>query len=65
MKRAIPTDVYDKDGNMVRIEFYDLEGNHIIDAQWDPTDAQTNENRVNFRKWAYKFINNKDYEVMK
>lgn len=65
MKRAIPTDVYDKDGNMVRIEFYDMEGNHVVDAQWDPTDEQTNEKRVEFRKWAYKFINNINYEVVK
>lgn len=65
MKRAIPVDVYDKDGNMVRIEFNDMNGNHIIDAQWDPTDEQTSENRIKFREWAYRFINQKDYEVLK
>jgi len=62
---AIPTDVYDKDGNMVRIEFNDGEGTHIIDAQWDPVDEQTSENRVSFREWAYKWIEQKGYEVQR
>lgn len=65
MKRAIPVDVYDKDGNMIRIEFNDMEGNHIIDAVWDPMDEQTSENREAFRKWAYNFVRNKEYEVLK
>jgi hypothetical protein len=65
MKRAIPMDVYDKDGNMLRIEFHDSEGEHIIDAQWDPIDEQTSENRESFRRWAYNFVRNKDYEVLK
>ena len=65
MKRAIPVDVYDKDGNMLRIEFHDSEGEHIIDAVWDPKDEQTSKNREEFRKWAYNFIKNKDYEVLK
>jgi hypothetical protein len=65
MKRAIPVDVYDKEGNMLRIEFNDMEGNHIIDAVWDQNDEQTSEKREAFRKWAYDFIQNKDYEVLK
>lgn len=65
MKKVIPTDVYDKDGNMVRIEFHDIEGNHVIDAQWDPTDEQTSENREAFRRWAYNFIKNQECEVIK
>jgi hypothetical protein len=65
MKRAIPVDVYDKEGNMLRIEFNDMNGDHIIDAQWDHNDEQTSENRESFRKWAYNFVRNKDYEVLK
>ena len=65
MKRAIPVDVYDKDGNMLRIEFHDSAGDHIIDAVWDLKDEQTSKNREEFRKWAYNFIKNKDYEVLK
>lgn len=65
MKRALPVDVYDREGNMLRIEFNDMNGDHILDAVWDDSDAQTSENREAFRKWAYNFIRNKDYEVLK
>jgi hypothetical protein len=63
MKKAIPTDVYDKEGNMTKIEFYDGEGDHIIDAVWDSSDEQTSENRSEFRKWAYIMISRKGYSL--
>ena len=65
MKRAIPVDVYDKDGNMIKIEFNDANGEHIIDAVWDETDEQTSENRVLFRKWAYNHVRNQGWEILK
>jgi hypothetical protein len=55
---AIPTDQYDKDGNMLGIEFNDGEGKFIIFAEWDPTDEQTSEKRIAFREWAYKALKN-------
>jgi hypothetical protein len=61
--KAIPVDIYDKDGNMLKIEFNDGAGNHVLDAIWDQNDAQTSENRVKFREWAYKMLQNKGYEV--
>jgi len=61
--KAIPVDIYDKEGNMLRIEFNDGSGNHVVDAVWDQNDAQTSENRVKFREWAYKMLQNKGYEV--
>ena len=63
MKKAIPVDVYDREGNLIRIEFNTTSGDHIIDAIWDPTDEQTSENRSKFREWAYKWIEQKEYEV--
>ena len=63
MITVIPTDIYDKDGNMLRIEFHDESGKHQIDAAWDESDAQTSENREAFRNWAYKFIEKKDFKV--
>lgn len=65
MKRAIPVDVYDKDGNMLRIEFNEGGGEHIVDAVWDETDEQTSENRTLFRKWAYNHMRNQGWEVLK
>ena len=63
--RAIPVDVYNKEGHLMRIEFADGSGEHILDAVWDENDEQTSENRVAFRKWAYNFLRNKGYEVFK
>ena len=61
MKKAIPVDVYDKEGNMLRIEFNDGSGEHIFDALWDPRDEQTSEKRAEFRKWAYRVLEQKGY----
>jgi hypothetical protein len=64
MKRAIPIDVYDQDGNMTKIEVQDASGNHIADFVWDPTDEQTSENRIKFRQWCYDFLEkNKQFKV--
>ena len=56
MATVIPTDIYDKEGNLLRIEFNDLEGNHVLDAVWDDRDEQTSENRILFRQWAYTMV---------
>lgn len=63
--RAIPVDVYDKEGNMIKIEFNDLNGEHIVDAVWDETDEQTSNNRTLFRKWAYNHLRNQGWEILK
>jgi hypothetical protein len=66
MKKAIPLEIFDKDGNMVKIETRDEEGQHILDIVWDENDEQTPENRAEFRKWAYGFLEkNKGYKVVK
>lgn len=62
---AIPTDIYDKDGNLVRIEVMNTNGEHIADFLWDARDEQTSENRTKFREWVYNFLTkNKQFEVM-
>ena len=61
--KLTPVDVYDKDGNLVRIEFSSGSGEHVVDAVWDDSDEQTGENRITFRKWAYNLMRNKGYEV--
>jgi hypothetical protein len=60
---AVPADIYNKDGELVKIEFTTPSGEHIIDAMWDVSEEQTSENRVKFREWAYRMIKQKDYEV--
>jgi hypothetical protein len=63
--KALPVDVYDKDGNMMKIEFSTATGEHIIDAVWDETEEQTSENRVAFRDWAYKHLQKEGWEILK
>jgi len=48
-----PIDMYDKDGNLERIEFFDEITNEFqFQAIWDDRDAQTYANRQEFREWA-------------
>lgn len=61
--RAIPTDIYNKDGELTQIDFVAGSGEFIIKADWDPRDKQTSENRVAFRKWAYRIVEQLGYEV--
>lgn len=65
MSKAIPTDIYNKDGDLVEIEFHTPGGQFIIVAQWDPKDEQTSPNREEFRKWAYRMVGQLDYAVDK
>ena len=64
MKRAIPVDVYE-DGDLIRIEFADGSGEHILDAVWDESDEQTSENREKFRTWAYLMAKRMGYVIPK
>jgi hypothetical protein len=59
----IPTDVYDKDGNLLRIEFFDSDGEFVIQSEWDENDPQDSEHREFFRKWSYKMVRQLGYEV--
>ena len=62
---AVPTDIYDKDGNMDRIEFHDGKGEFIVQAIWDKNDEQTSEKRSEFRRWAYQMVERLGYKVKK
>lgn len=64
--RVIPTDVYNEDGELVKIVFNNEDGEFVIQAVWDENDPNDEEHRVKFREWAYRFINQLDdgkYEV--
>lgn len=62
--RVIPIDVYDKDGNLIRIDVQDASGEFVMQFLWDPTDEQTSKNRELFRRWAYRHLEkNLNYEV--
>jgi hypothetical protein len=62
--RVIPIDVYDKDGNLSRIDVQDAKGEFVMQILWDEHDEQTSQNRIAFREWAYKHLEqSQGYEV--
>ena len=61
--KASTVDIYNKEGDLTKIESYDGAGEHIADFLWDEHDAQTSENRVVFRKWVNHMLIQKGYEV--
>ena len=56
-------DIYDKEGNLVKIEVLNEAGETILDSLWDPNDEQTSKNREEFRKWTYNHLRRKGYEL--
>jgi hypothetical protein len=63
--RAIPTDVYDTDGNLLKIDFFTDTGEFILQCVWDEMDEQTAENRAKLREWAFKWMANHGWEIKK
>jgi hypothetical protein len=63
-KSVKPTEIFNKKGDLLKIEFHTLDGQFVIEALWDERDAQTEENRQAFRKWAYNTMRNKEYKVV-
>jgi len=61
--RVVCTDVYDKDGNLTRIDVHTLGDQFVLQAVWDERDEQTSKNREEFRKWVYRHLRNTGYEV--
>lgn len=63
MTKVIQKEIFDEDGNMLRIEIVEQDtGKHVLDVLWDPTDEQTPENRDEFRKWAGRIIQRKNLQ---
>jgi len=60
--KVVLTDIFDKDGNLVKIDVHDLDGQFIIQIVWDENDEQTSENRKAFREWANRQLKQRDYD---
>jgi hypothetical protein len=56
-------DIYNKEGDLVRIETYKESGEHLLDFLWDERDEQTSEKRVEFRKWVTRHLKQAGHEV--
>ena len=63
MMQVQQIDIYDKKGNLVRVEVYKENGDHVLDFLWDERDEQTNENRVAFREWVKRHLKQAGHEV--
>ena len=61
--KTVQTEIFDKDGNLTKIEVYLSTGVHLFDVLWDPRDEQTHENRVAFREWTNRLIKRHYHEV--
>jgi hypothetical protein len=56
-------DIHDKNGNLTRIEVVDEGGDFVFDIVWDEREAQTQQNRDNFRKWSKEVVRRYGYTV--
>lgn len=56
-------DIYDRDGNLLRIEAYKPDGEFLVQFLWDERDEQTSENRVEFRKWVTRHLKQTGHKV--
>ena len=65
MISVYPIDMLDKDGNLTGIEFMNQTTHEFVfQALWDDREAQTQENRVAFRKWANNMAKNMGFDVI-
>jgi flagellar hook assembly protein FlgD len=62
---VVQQDIYDKEGNLIRIEVHNEAGEFLIQFLWDERDEQTSENREEFRKWAMRHLRQSGHEVHK
>jgi flagellar hook assembly protein FlgD len=61
--KVIQQDIYDKQGNLVRIEVTKEDGEFLVQFLWDERDEQTSEKREEFRKWATRHLKQSGHEV--
>jgi hypothetical protein len=56
-------DIYNKEGDLVKIEVHSESGEFLIQFLWDERDEQTSENRIEFRKWVNRHLKQAGHEV--
>lgn len=56
-------DIYDREGNLLRIEAYKPDGDFLMQFLWDKREAQTSENRIEFRKWVNRHLKQSGHKV--
>lgn len=61
-KKVLCIDIYDKEGNLVRIEAHTFTGEFLMQFLWDERDPQTSEKRQEFRRWVKRHLEQSGYE---
>lgn len=61
--RARQKEIYDQDGNLLRIEVTLENGEHLFDVLWDPKEEQNEKNRLDFREWARLMVKRNGHEL--
>ena len=61
--RARQKEIYDQDGNLLRIEVTLENGEHLFDVLWDPKEEQNEKNRLDFREWTKLMVKRKGHEL--
>lgn len=61
--RARQKEIFDDQGNLVKIEITLENGEHLFDVLWDERDEQTEENRIHFREWTKKMVKRNGHEL--
>jgi len=56
-------DIYNKEGELVKIEVLKESGEHLLDFLWDERDEQTSEKRIEFREWVKRHLKQAGHEV--
>lgn len=61
--RARQKEIFDDQGNLVKIEITLENGEHLFDVLWDERDEQTEENRIQFREWTKRMVKRNGHEL--
>jgi hypothetical protein len=62
-KKLLCIDIYNKEGELVRIECHTYSGEFVMQFLWDIHDPQTSEKREEFRKWVSRHLRQSGYDT--
>ena len=61
--KARQIEVFNEYGDLERIEITLEDGTHLFDAVWDDQDEQTEKNRIAFREWVKRVVEQKEHTL--
>ena len=61
--KARQAEVYNENGDLEKIEITLESGDHLFDAVWNPEDEQNDKNRIDFRQWVRRMVDQHGHEL--